>query len=471
MERTVHITISKIVKSWGHPDLCGLDRAGSRRELFRCLLPDAYDAELCTDSSALFLREKGDTASLLTPALRMLYQGNRRSLSGAVDRLGSTTFTEDLVDKLNRNIPVRYRAGKARYPAPFRENLLAKLHALVQTSDPPLTVGSPLFARNPLEPDYPDGPGAEGYRNLKRLRRELLETGGIRAVTWAVLITVLAGWTQWRVAELRWLWDREIVAEYLSRPDGEPERRGLELHVPFDRTSYMHEYRIHLYRSTTRELFPLGTLTMTAEPPGICMDLRYSLSDRPENLEGRWRYTGTPMLSPKDSMVYAVMADERSGSTAILSFHFTDFRSGDMYFRTGLLMSAHPLTKLPQQQKVAITRGPLTPEQEALVRGVLTLGEEVELTKNQLDAFLEDHGDAAWMPKFRERLLPFLELHEEHCYRFGTGEVMEYSLSGLGSEERLKIALLLRSCAARTEDDGRLFVRAQEPENLHKLMK
>lgn len=471
MERTVHITISNIVKSWGHPQLCGLDRARSRRELCRRLLPDAYDDSRCADASAMFLRDQGDTASLNDPTVRMLYHGNRRSLSGAVDRLGSTAFTEDLIDKLNRNIPIRYRTDKARHSVCFRENLLEKLHELVRTSDPPLTANSPLFVRNPLEPDYPDGPGSEGYRTLSRLRRELLQDGSLRAVTWAVLITVLAGWTQWRVGELCWLWDRETVAQYLARPDSKPERRGLALHVPFDRASYMHEYHIHLYRSTTRELFPLGTLKLSAEPPGICMDLRYSLSDRPENMEGHWHYTGTPMLSPKDSMVYAVMADERSGATAILSFHFTDFRSGDMYFRTGLLMSAHPLTKLPQQQKVAITRGALTQEQEALVRGILTLSEEVDLTTPQLEAFLEDHRDAEWMPKFRERLLPFIELHEQRSYRFGSSELMEYSLSGLSPEERLKIALLLRGYAARTEDDGRLFARAQEPEKLHKLMK
>ena len=75
------------------------------------------------------------------------------------------------------------------------------------------------------------------------------------------------------------------------------------------------------------------------------------------------------------------------------------------------------------------------------------------------------------MPKFRERLLPFLRLHETKRYHLGTKELLEYSLSGLGYEDRLRIALLLKDCAAQTEDDGRLFLRAKEPEELHNLMK
>ncbi len=471
MERTVHITISKIVSTWGHPKLCALTRAKHRRQLCKALLPDDFDDEKSTDAAALFLRESGDTLALSEGSLRMLVNGNRRSLSGAIDRLGSTAFTSELIAKLNRNAPIRYRAQQATVCS--RDDLMEKLYRLVRTSEPRLDRNSPLFAENPLEPDWPGGPGAEGYAKLAKLRRELLENGSLRAVTWAVAITVLAGWAQWRVGELEWLYDRSAVEDWLSRPDGAPEKKGLELHVPFDRPSYMHEYRIHLYRPTARELYPIGKLTMgrSGGQPVIRMELHYSLSDRPENLDGRWCYVGTPMLSPRDSMVYAVMADEKSGATAILSFHFTDFRSGDMYFRVGQLLTTHPLTHELQQQQVAITRREPDAEQMSLIRGVLALGERLELSPEQLEEFLERHRDAAWMPRFRERLLPFLRLHETKHYHLGTKELLEYSLSGLGYEDRLRIALLLKDCAAQIEDDGRLFLRTKEPEELHNLMK
>lgn len=471
MERTVHITITRIVRVWGHPVLNGLTRAKQRRQLCKALLPDDFDHEKSTDAAALFLRESGDTLALSEGSLRMLVNGNRRSLSGAIDRLGSAAFTTELIAKLNRNEPIRYRAHQE--PVCSRDDLLEKLHQLVRTSEPRLDRNSPFFGENPLEPDYPGGPGAESYARLSKLRRELLEQGSLRAVTWAAAITVLAAWTQWRVGELEWLYDRGAVEAYLSLPDGEPEKRGLEFHIPFDRESYMHPYHIHLYRPTARELYPIGTLTMerSGGQPVIRMELRYSLSDRPENLQGRWCYVGMPMLSPRDSMVYAVMADERSGAAAILSFHFTDFRSGDMYFRVGFLLTTHPLTHALQQQMVAITRREPDEAQRALIRGVLALGESLELSPEQLEGFLERHRDASWMPRFRERLLPFLRLHETKRYHLGTKELLEYSLSGLGYEDRLRIALLLKDCAAQTEDDGRLFLRAKEPEELHNLMK
>ena len=69
MERTVHITITKIVRAWGHPALNGLTRAKQRRQLCKALLPDDFDHEKSTDAAALFLREQFTPRSILGCAL------------------------------------------------------------------------------------------------------------------------------------------------------------------------------------------------------------------------------------------------------------------------------------------------------------------------------------------------------------------------------------------------------------------
>lgn len=467
MERTVFITVKSIAESWGHPDLQRHRKASARKQLCKALLPDAYDDQKCSEAAALFFREGSgdDTTALNESTLRMLVCGNRRSLSRGIDRMGSAAFTEDLIRRLNADSPIRFRDGSK---CATRENLLEKLYQLVRTTVPRLDRTSPLFQNHLLRPDYPEGPGAGAYARLDALRASLLEDGGLRAVTWAALITVLAGWVQWRIEELEWLWDPSLVEAYLALPTQEPEKHGFDFHQPFDRASYLHDYHVYLYRSTARELYPIGTLHLGTQ---IRLELRYALSDKPGSLAGHLCYTGTPMLSPWDSMIYALMADDKSGATAFLCFHFTDFRSGDMYFRIGFLINVRPLAQTPQVRKIVISRHPLTPEQEALARGALCLPDDISLTPAQLDAFLTEYAQESWMRKFRERMLPFLHLHETQIYQLGTNELMEYTLSGLDPTERLRITMLLKAASTQTEDDGRLFIRCQEPPELHKLMK
>ena len=114
MERTVHITITKIVRAWGHPALNGLTRAKQRRQLCKALLPDDFDHEKSTDAAALFLRESGDTLALSEGSLRMLVNGNRRSFSGAIDRLGSAAFTSSIVENDARIHPTTCKSPKVR---------------------------------------------------------------------------------------------------------------------------------------------------------------------------------------------------------------------------------------------------------------------------------------------------------------------------------------------------------------------
>ena len=467
MDRTVHITIKSLAERWGHPDLHRFRKASARKQLCKALLPDAYDDSKCSEASALFFREGAgdDTTALNESTLRMLVSGNRRSLSRGIDRPGSITFTEDLIRRLNSDSVIRFRDGSR---SGTRKNLLEKLYRLVRTTEPQLDRSSPLFLDHPLRPDFPGGPGAKAYARLENLRTELLEEGGLRAVTWAVLITVLAGWVQWRIAELQWLWDRTLLEAYLALPTEEPEKHGFDFHRPFDRESYLHDYHVYLYRATTRDLYPMGTLSLGSQ---VRLELRYELMDRPGSLEGQWRFTGTPMLSPRDSMVYALMADERSGAMAFLCFHFTDFRSGDMFFRIGFLTNAHPLTQAPQVRKLVISRRELSPEQLSLARGALCLPEDITLTPAQLEAFQDTYSREPWMLKFREQILPFIRLHESQTYRLGASELMEYTAGGLDPMDRLRITMLLKDCSTQTEDDGRLFARCQEPQDLHKLMK
>lgn len=259
-----------------------------------------------------------------------------------------------------------------------------------------------------------------------------------------------------------------LLEAWLALPTEEPVKRGFDFHRPFDRESYLHDYQVYLYRGTPRELYPVGRLHLGEK---IRLELRYEISDKPGTLNGQWCFTGTPMLSPRDSMVYALMADEKSGAMAFLCFHFTDFRSGDMYFRIGFLTNAHPLTQAPQVRKLVISRHVLTPEQEAIARGVLCLPEDITLTPAQLDAFEEEYRRERWMPKFRERMLPFIHLHKTQVYRLGTNELMEYTLSGLPPLDRMRITMLLKAASTQTEDDEKRFIRCQEPQDLHKLMK
>lgn len=131
MDRTIHITIKSLADGWGHPDLHRLRKASDRRQLCKALLPDAYDDSKCSDASALFFRENSDTTALNESTLRMLVNGNRRSLSRGIDRLGSAAFTLDLIRRLKADSPIRFRDGSR---TGIRENLLDKLYSLVRTT-------------------------------------------------------------------------------------------------------------------------------------------------------------------------------------------------------------------------------------------------------------------------------------------------------------------------------------------------
>lgn len=474
MQYEIPVTIQKIAQHWAHPRLMEVSRPTDRQALCRMLLPDVYDSTLCADAAGLYL-EPGDekkrkSTALGTATLRKLVTGNRWVQEPGALRPASTTFTRGLIEDLNLDRPVRYLDPK-RPSVGCRRNLLDKLFTLVQTSEPPLSADAPLFTRVLPEPDFPGGPGAEVYGRLSRVRDTLLADGSPEALSYAVLILVLVAWLQQRVEELPWLWDRAYIDEYLSQARNARQEQGLERHRPLSSERYFHRYHVYLYRSTKCQLFPAGTLTMARQDgamPTARLELRYNVGGDPEKLDGIWNYSGRVMISPHDRGAYALMGDESSGAVAYLAFAFTDFRSADMYYRSGLLLTFHPKKKVPQMQKIAIVRAELTGEQQRLVLGTLSVAnEEIVLTQAQLERFCTENRDAPWMPQFREHLLPFILRHETRCYCFAQNEITGFSLGELTAADRLRIWMGLKAGAAR---EGGEFVLCTDPEDLHNLL-
>lgn len=454
MEPVVHVKISDIVRYWNHPALSSFRQDASRRKCCQVLLPDLFNPEKCPSNTAFnhFSANNGLDASVL----RMVVNGNRKSLSGLVQYLGCADFAQKLIDMLNINSPfsvTKPKTDPADKPQAERitprNSLFRNILELVSTSHPGITADSPLFSQICLEPDVPNGRGAQAYQHLRGAVYQLLLQNSPQAYAYAIMLYVLAGWLQWRIEELPWLWNWDLIPEYLAHDISYTPAGSASSHVPFNDPSYMYQYHAYLYRSTSAQLFEAGQVTFTPDTQfgsKITLQLRYQSGDDLTHQHQRL-FQGTPVLSRQDSLIYANMKDE-SGSIAHLYIPYKHFNA-NMYFRTALLLTCDPQNPTPLSQKLVLTHRALTAWEIPYAQGIVSgHGDLIIFTPAMLEIFLEkfrDEDHYPWLPFFRSRVLPMLQSQISEHHTFHCELIHSHFVEDLPSEQILQITLALKS--------------------------
>lgn len=471
MPKTLPLTLNNIAKHWLHPKL----RSYTQKELCYALLPDAYNPEYCMDASTSTLISNASDS-----ALRKFVDGNRSNRK--TPYYANSTLTKDLISKLTDNSVIMYKDGRPNVSCPnvscpnvsYKQNMLDKINRFVQTTSPPITSEHQLFT----ELYFPDiikiSPFPESFERLKSSIQQLSDNGSEAAITYAIFLLVLTSIIHKEMPQLEFLYNETAITQVIESKNS-PTIDNETAQIPFSDPHYMHSYHIYLYRTEEDRLYEQGSLRMSVDSDGrtsATMTVKDSdLRPKAELTQIFREYTGTAMLSKNDRMVYLGMTDSH-GALAILCFQYEPFPTGDMYYRSALLLKSAPRSYIPQVQKVAITTKSLAKEEIPYIKGVLrNNGKQIMLTEQQLNQFCTTFADYSWMSDFKENILPFIKHHEQKCYCFNENEILSYSLSDSNELDRLRITLALKSVDSQIDPDYGKFVRCNDPNNLHKLMK
>lgn len=479
MTPIVHVQISDIVRYWKHPQLGNFRFTKEKRKCCQKLLPDIFDGTKCNESSVFPYFD--ELHGLESNVLRMVVNGNRKSLSASIRHLGCAAFVQDLIDLLNQDAPFALALSKddchnneVQTTTP-RKSLFDNLLRLVTTSVPAVRADFPVFTQIHLEPDTPSGRGTEAYQQLRNTVQKLLLEGSVPALTYAVMIYVLAGWLQWRVEDIPWLWDWSQIRPYLSQITPRITPKNAAEHIVFEDTSYMHKYHAYLFRSTRIGLFEQGCLTIAPEPPfsaQVTLELRYQSGDDPNHFQYR-KFRGIPMLAQKDSIVYANLTEE-NGSLAHLYFAYQPFNA-NMYYRTAFLVRKDPDTPIPMQQKLVLTHRPLQEWEKPYIEGILSdCGDLIVLTPGMIESFLikfRDENYYPWMPFFRAEVLPLIR--ETICVTqiFNCQLIHSHFLGALTELQILQITLALKSIPVPGFERQNRFSFCQSNPHTHALFR
>lgn len=478
MEPVVHVKIADIIDYWKHPSLYPFRKLEDRQKCCRALLPDLFDASQCSQSTAYPYFEK--SGGLAENVLRMVVNGNRKSLSGSIQHMGCVSFVRDLINVLNNNTPFQTKVLDQNkeihmITIPPRQNLFNKLRELVVDSSPALQPDALLFRKIQLEPDIENGRGAESYLLLRKTVQKLLLQGSTQALTYAVMIYVLAAWLQWRIEDIPWLWDWSQIATYLSQDAPRIIPQNAAVHIAFEDPAYMHRYHAYLFRSTRPQLFEEGYLTIEPESlfgSQITLELRYQSGDDPNHFLHR-QFRGIPMLSAKDSTVYATMKED-NGALAHLYFPYKRFNA-NMYFRMALLVTNDPDKSVPLPQRLVLTHRALAEWEKPYVEGLLAVnGDLMILTPAMVETFLAKFRDVnlyPWMPFFQAEVLPLIR--ETICVNqiFNCKLIRAHFEGTLTELQILQITLALKSIPVPGfERQGRFLSYLDNP-NVHLLFR
>ena len=469
------LTINFIKENW-----CPATNALDRRSFCRAILPDSYDYALCRGQGDHFLNPDSP-AQLAEQTLMGLMRGNRKSLKNL--DFASTAFTKDFQQKLSGNSPIRY-LDPNRQEETTVENMLGKIRKLVRQYCAPLDQQHMLF-REPKLTTLGEGPEKPEYDRLELALHTLLARETEQSLTYALFLMIVAAILQRRLGTVQHLYAPETIDRVLNNdlegPALEVESPG---HKPFVDENYMHTYHVYFYRDSYRDSYRdapakqlwRGSLTMQLNAQknrAVASMVLTSHTDSPISgeMELKRVFTGVPMLSRRDRMVYIGMTDERD-TFAFLTFSHTRFNNAPMYFRSGLLISSAPESKYPIAQRVAIVARELAEDEMPYVLGLLkTGGKQLLLTEQQYRLFRETFRDYPWMADFEAHYAPLFEAHKKTVYCFNEGELLAWSIGDLSTEERLRILLALRSVDSGSNKMQDKFLESVPPTQTYTIMK
>lgn len=465
---SIQITLNFIRENWS-----SATRAMDRRAFCMAVLPDCYDYHLCRSQGDHFFHRE-DPSALSDQTINGLMRGNRKSAANTA--CASVAFTKDLLGKLQNNTPIVFRDPK-RPGVPCVDNMVGKIREQVRKFSTPRDRSHPLF----LHADYGtlghcDETVEIGYRKIRLAVDNLLERNTETSLSYAIFLLVVTAILQDRVLAVEHLYSMKTIEQILDSDSEAPKVKvDSRRHIPFTDRDYMNEYHVYLYHDTSNALFNAGRLSMTLDDRGqplaalaIHATVESPISGHQEVVRV---FTGMPMLSQADRIVYAALVDQ-TDSLIYLTFSHTPFSFAPMYFRSALLVSTEAETKAPQVQRVAIVARDLTPEELPYIQGLLkTTGKQLMLTQRQLELFQEKFADYPWMEDFKTNYLPIFETHLRPVYCFNEDELLACSASDLPYPERLRILLALRSMDPPNDNTLHKFLRSTVPSKTHSILK
>lgn len=465
---SVNITLNFIRENWS-----AATRTMERRPFCMAVLPDAYDAGRCENQGGHFFRPDAP-GGLSDQTVNGLMRGNRKSAVNLA--CASAAFTKDFQSKLQSNAPITYLAPQ-RPAVGCVENMLSKLRALVRTHGTPRTREHPLFVRMDFGTlGECDETTRKAYRKMRMAIERLLERETEASLSYAIFLLVVTAILQDRILAVDHLYNPAAIEQVLeSDTDAPLLETGTRRHIPFTDPDYMNDYHIYLHHDTSNTLFRAGHLSMRHDGQGRSTATLTIEGTIDSPIAGRQSvlrtFTGKPMLSQTDKLVYLAMTDEND-SVIYLTFSYTHFNFAPMYFRLALLVSRAPETKHPQVQQAAIVARDLSEEELPYIKGLLrTSGKQILITPRQLEIFLAEFRDYPWMADFRKNYLPIFEKHERRFYCFYEDELLSCSASDLPYEDRLRILLALKSVDPPNDNTLHKFLQATPPPKTHTILK
>lgn len=454
------ITLRNIQKYWNNPELSNL----SIEEFCTCIFPDVYNPKLTrSPNSQQLLNQRNTTSS-------SFFGGNYPKGNGT--EFGFASLTMDFLKHLRSDEPMEYLAEN-RGKTTSLQSMLSHVHYWVIKTNPRFTPTHHFFCTFDFSEIDQEVIDAIGF---------LLENGAPFSVSYAVFLVILIAIFQTNITMLKDFYDDNALKQvlethpFLEEQLQKPLLNDCNHFVPLTDPHYMnHDYNLLMYKPGYDELYNSAVLSIRMDEhnqPEATISLENIINTPGTRNKAKQRiFKGVPVLSTEKSFVYIVfygVTDNCKGQLLSLWFHYDFFPDAEMYFRTALLMSYHGKRDIPQVQKVAIVEKDMDKKDMAFIKGTLKMSDtNILITKEQLDAFLEEFSTESWMPLFKEKFLPMILHHKQECYLFKESLIIDGDkLSGLAETELLKIAYSLKE-----KSEGVTFVDCAAPKNLHKLFK
>lgn len=472
----VNITLKRIRDNWNPAPV----KHDSRSFLLR-VLPDCYSEETCQNNAYVF--ERIEHLGMSDASIGALFRGNRQTLKSG--KQATPKFTEHFIRGLTENPLLDFR-DPAAHPehdagARFRGNMFEKILAAVNEMGTPASGGHPLFAGADFSDVWEGTPedAAREFRKVGEAVTAMLDKPTKASISYAIFLMIVTAIVQDRIREVSFLYNPDNLEQVYTYESGEKLiETSSRKHVPFyDPYYFDHTYHVYMFREASGKLWEESTLRMERQPNGrpvATLSFRDGIHSPITGSGAIARtYTGTPMYSPADEMIFIAMADEKD-TFLLLAMPYHQFRFAPMYFRSSFVLKAAPGLGVPKTQKIAVTAKAVPPADIPYIEGLLKMdNDQLYLSGRQLEEFLHKFEGYSWMQDFKENYLPLFQVHRKKSglFHFNSDEILSCSMSNLAHSDRLRILLALKSMDASHNPDLYKYVRCEDPKGTHHIFK
>lgn len=450
--KEIYVTIVDIVKIWNHPILNTLKKAEKRQELCQYLLPFEY-----SDHPSYSHYFNKDHYGLSDSTLRMLVNGNRKSRSKNIIYLAHADFTNELISLLNNNeIYNNIRP---------RQSLYTKILDLQYHY--PITKDHSIFTNILLLPDEPYGKGYQTYEKLRNIMIELLEINSNESIAYALMILILAGWLQWKIEDIPWLYNQNEIYNYFNQISS----KNKSLISPLDDPHYMHTYHAYLYRHSKNQLFEYATLTIKQDyiyTNTATLSLRYKSGADMQYYT--LTYEGHLQYSAPDHTIVGTLTN-KAGNILQIQFYYDSFRK-DMYYRQGIVTFKSTISASPLTQKIILTKKEVEKEKIPYIKGLLSMNTHIMIyTLQMLESFKNQFNDYTWYNTFNHDMYDYIYNHIQSSNILNLDEIYAHFITSIPKTQLIEILLALRSIDLAGYEDCSHYATFIHNQDIHELFK